>query len=167
VTGAATIQLAADHAHVPAPITALFADYAHAIDGGRIEDWPDFFTDPCLYKITTRENVERRLPAAILLCDSRGMLLDRVASVRRANIFEPHRYRHFVSAIRVTETGPGYIRLQSNYLIVRTMANGTMAVFSTGEYLDKVVPVGDSPRFAERVVVCDHSVINNLIALPI
>lgn len=164
----AFVQLAADHAHVPAPITALIAEYAHVVDSDRIEAWPDLFTDPCLYTIVTRDNLERGLPAALLLCDSRGMLLDRVVSVRRANIYVPHRYRHFVSCLRVTEAGEGFVRVSSNYLVVRTMRDGAMSVFSTGEYRDKIVPGPDgAPRFAERVVVLDHSIVNNLIALPI
>ena len=72
-----------------------------------------------------------------------------------------------VSCIRVTERTDDHYRLQSNYLVTRTMPNGTMAVFSTGEYRDKVVFDGETPRFAERVVICDHGMINNLIALPL
>ena len=83
--------LAADNAHVPASITALFADYALCIDNDRVEEWPGLFTDPCLYRITTRDNVLRDLPASIMMCDSRAMLMDRVVSIRSANVFEPHR----------------------------------------------------------------------------
>ena len=159
--------LAADNAHIPAGITALFADYAHSIDDDRIEDWPALFTDPCLYRITTRDNVLRNLPASIILCDTRAMLMDRVVSVRSANVFEPHRYRHMVSCLRVTEKTDDHYRLQSNYLVTRTMPDGTMAVFSTGEYQDKIVFDDGVPKFEERVVICDHGMINNLIALPL
>ena len=58
-------------------------------------------------------------------------------------------------------------RLQSNYLVTRTMMDGTMAVFSTGEYQDRIVLDDGAPRFRERVVICDHAMINNLIALPL
>jgi hypothetical protein len=34
-------------------ITTLNAASAHALDSGRLEDWPNFFLDECLYKITT------------------------------------------------------------------------------------------------------------------
>ena len=58
-------------------------------------------------------------------------------------------------------------RVHSNYLVTRTMRDGTMAVFSTGAYRD-VILVGDGDAlFRERVVVCDHGMINNLIAIPI
>ena len=42
-----------------------------------------------------------------------------------------------------------------------------MCVFSTGEYRDRVVMADGAAKFRERVVICDHSMINNLIALPL
>ena len=125
------------------------------------------FTDPCLYRITTRENMDRGLPLSIILCDSQGMLRDRVVSVRTANVFIPHRYRHMVSCIQLMESTADEWRLRSNYLVTRTMPDGTMCVFSTGEYLDHVVMEKGEVKFRERVVICDHSMINNLIALPL
>jgi anthranilate 1,2-dioxygenase small subunit len=163
----AITDLARDNLHVPAEITALIAEYAHVIDSGRFEEWPDLFTDPCLYRITTRQNMDRGLPLSIILCDSRGMLLDRVVSVRTANVFIPHSYRHMVSCIQLMESGTDEWRLRSNYLVTRTMPDGTMCVFSTGEYRDHVVLVAGEPKFKERVVICDHSMINNLIAMPL
>ena len=156
-----------DAAHVPPDVAALLAEYAHVVDDGRFEDWPRLFTEKCLYRITTRDNFDRGLPASIIVCDSRGMLEDRVVSIRTANVFEPHRYRHMVSCIRVEDSGPDGWRLRSNYLVTRTMADGTMTVFSTGEYRDAVVREGGRLLFRERVVICDHSVISNLIALPL
>ena len=161
------MSLAADAAHVPAAITALMAEYAHCIDDDRLEDWPGLFTDPCLYRIATRENEKRGLPASIILCDTRAMLMDRVVSVRHANVFEPHFYRHMISCLRVLDVAGSDYRLQSNYLVTRTMLDGTMAVFSTGEYQDLIVLDGEGAQFKERVVVCDHGKINNLIALPL
>ena len=156
-----------DAAHVPPEVTALMAEYAHVIDDGRFEDWPALFTEKCQYRITTRDNFDRGLPASIIVCDSRGMLEDRVVSIRTANVFEPHRYRHLVSCIGVEEAGSDGWRLRSNYLVTRTMTDGTMTVFSTGEYRDTVVREGGRLLFRERVVICDHSVINNLVALPL
>lgn len=163
----ATTDLARDNIHVPAEVTSLMAEYAHVIDGGRYEEWPDLFTDPCLYRITTRENEDRGLPLSIIMCDSRGMLLDRVVSVRTANVFIPHSYRHMVSCIQLIESAADEWRVRSNYLVIRTMPDGTMCVFSTGEYRDHVVMEAGAPKFRERVVICDHSMINNLIALPL
>ena len=37
-------------------VSQLNAEYARAIDDDRLESWPDFFTDPCVYKITSADN---------------------------------------------------------------------------------------------------------------
>ncbi len=152
---------------IPQAILRLFAEYAHCIDEDRLEDWPGLFTDPCLYRIATRENEERGLPASLIVCDSRAMLMDRVVSARRANVFEPHRYRHMVSCQRLLDAADGEYRLWSNYLVTRIMRDGTMSLFSTGAYRDAVVLAGGAARFRERVVICDHGMIDNLIALPL
>ena len=59
-------------------IEELNARYVRAIDDDRIEDWPQLFTNPCLYKITTRENYDAGLPLAIMECRSHGMMLDQI-----------------------------------------------------------------------------------------
>ena len=53
----------------------LLNTYAQCIDDDNLEQWPDFFTDQCLYRIIPRENHEIGLPTAVMWCDSRGMLL--------------------------------------------------------------------------------------------
>src|SRR5262249_56211486 len=71
-------------------VAELNASYAAAIDADRLEAWPDFFVDDCLYKITSAENYRRGYSAGIVYADSRAMLRDRVAALRRANIYERH-----------------------------------------------------------------------------
>ena len=75
----------------------LLTDYVHCIDDDRLEEWPGFFADSCVYKITSAENYERGLPIGVFFANSRGMLEDRVTALREANIYEPQRYRHLVS----------------------------------------------------------------------
>src|SRR5579863_1268921 len=82
-------------------LAALNSDYAACIDADRLEDWPDFFLDECLYKITTAENLRRGYAAGVIYADSRAMLRDRVAALREANIYERHAYRHIVGMPRL------------------------------------------------------------------
>ena len=79
-----------------ARLTRLNAEYARALDDYRLEDWPAFFTDPCLYSITSADNHRQGLPAGLMYADSRGMLQDRVAALREANIYERQSYRHLM-----------------------------------------------------------------------
>ena len=145
----------------------LQARYAAAIDDDRLEDWPALFTDPCRYEITTAENFEAKLPLGLFFADSRAMLADRVASLRRANIYEAQRYRHIVSATLVLEATPGRIATQSNFLVVRIMLDGEMRIFASGRYRDVIDLSGAEPLFAEKIAILDNRRIDTLLALPI
>jgi anthranilate 1,2-dioxygenase small subunit len=148
-------------------IEAFMTRYVHCIDDGRLEAWPDFFTERCHYKIISRENYDRGLPLGVMVCDSRGMLKDRIASLRRANVYEPHTYRHQVSALEVERLDAGRFACRSNYLVVRTMADGATSIFSTGRYLDRLVAEGDDFRFEERLVVFESRQVETLLVIPL
>ena len=148
-------------------VAQINAEYARAIDDDRLEDWPRFFTEPCLYTITTAENHRLNLPAGIIYADSKGMLEDRVAALREANIFERQAYRHLVGLPALIGESDGELRAETPFLVVRIVRDGRMDLFATGRYLDVLVEVGDTLRFRERVVVCDSSRIDTLLAIPI
>ncbi len=59
-------------------LTQLYADYSSAVDAGRWDDWPEFFTDDGVYRLQPRENHERGVPLATLAVSSKGMRKDRV-----------------------------------------------------------------------------------------
>ncbi len=148
-------------------LARLNADYARAIDDDRLEAWPEFFTDPCLYTITSADNHRRGLPAGLVYADSRGMLVDRVTSLREANVYERQAYRHLVGLPAVLDEADGVARAETPFLVVRIMRDGRMDLFATGRYLDAVVEEAGALKFRERVVVCDGGRIDTLLALPL
>src|SRR6202042_1777041 len=85
-----------------AEITALNAACARALASARLEEWPEFFLDRCLYKVTTADNFEKGYQAGLIYADSRAMLVDRIAALREANIYEQQRYRHILGLPLVT-----------------------------------------------------------------
>lgn len=148
-------------------VTNLLAQYADCIDSEALEQWPDMFTERCVYKITTAENQARGLPIGIVYADSRAMLKDRIAALRDANIYEPQRYRHIISAVCITGRDGATVGARSNFMVVRTMADGTQDLFVTGCYIDLVDFAGDRPRFTEKLVVLDSDKIDTLLAIPL
>ena len=147
-------------------VQGLLARYVRAIDDDRLEEWPELFAERCLYKVTTAENHAQNLPAGIIYCNSKGMLLDRVQSLRRANIYEPQRYRHLVSAIQIVRREGTIAEVESDFLVVRTMENGNTLLFATGRYLDRIV-LGPQPLFEQKIVVCDSTRTDTLLAIPL
>jgi len=150
-----------------ARISQLCADYARAIDDDRLEEWPEFFAEECLYKITSADNYRRRLEAGLVYADSRGMLRDRVTALRRANIYERQTYRHLVGLPAVLGEADGAVRAETPFLVVRIMRSGAMDLFATGRYIDAVVEEAGALRFRERIVVCDSGRVDTLLALPL
>ena len=148
-------------------VAQLNAEYARAIDDDRLEDWPAFFAERCLYTITSADNHRQGLPAGLMYADTKGMLQDRVAALREANIYERQTYRHLVGLPAILGDADGGVRVETPFLVVRIMRDGRMDLFATGRYLDTVVEEGPALRFRERVVVCDSSRIDTLLAIPL
>jgi anthranilate 1,2-dioxygenase small subunit len=117
--------------------------------------------------VISRQDYERNLPVGVMTCTSRGMLKDRVLSLRNANIYEPHVYRHLISAVRVRGETDGVWSVQTGYAVIRTMQTGDVSIFSTGKYLDRIVRVGDALKFRERTVVFDSRRVHTLMVIPI
>ena len=145
----------------------LYAAYVHCLDADKLEAWPDFFTEDCFYRVTSVENYEAGLPLGLIYATSRNMVKDRVSALREANIYEPQRYRHLVSSIRMTGETAEAIDLESNFLVIRTMQEGDMMIFAAGRYVDRVVRVGEEWKFARKEVVLDSRQIDTLLAIPI
>ena len=148
-------------------VQELIGHYADCIDDDRLEDWPGMFTDQCRYLITSRLNHEAGLRQGIIYAASKGMLQDRVMAARRANLFEPHRYRHIIGPIRIDQIDDGVAVVRSNFIAVRIMHDGTSALFATGRYLDKIDIAGTPYRFIERLVVLDSDKIDTLLVIPL
>jgi len=150
-----------------ARIEDLLGDCAHAIDDGRIEDWPDFFTEDGFYQVITREGYEAGHPIGVMHCEGQGMMQDRVKAMREANIFEPHVYCHLLGRPRIRETAPGVYAARTNLNVIRTMQDGGSDIFATGKYLDTIVFERDAPRLKDRRVILDSRRIDILLVFPL
>ena len=145
----------------------LYIDYVHCLDADELEHWPDFFTEDCFYRVTSAENYEAGLPLGLIHATSRNMLKDRVSALREANIYEPQRYRHSVSSIKIVEEHGVALDLVANFLVVRTMQEGDMTLFGAGRYVDQVRQTDEGWKFARKDVVLDSRQIDTLLAIPI
>src|SRR5512132_2818255 len=117
--------------------------------------------------MTSTDNHRQEYPGGLMYADSKGMLQDRVRALREANIYERQTYRHLVGLPAILGEGDGGLRTETPFLVVRIMRDGRMDLFATGRYLDVVVEDAAALRFRERIVVCDSSRVDTLLALPL
>jgi anthranilate 1,2-dioxygenase small subunit len=148
-------------------LSALNDRYARCIDEDQLEAWPELFTEHCIYKVTTADNYARGYQAGLIYADTRAMLKDRVNSLRKANVYEQHRYRHIIGAPAVMAQNGDTVSAESAFLIVRIMRDGTLSLFATGKYVDTLVGDAAALKFSQRIVVCDGGNVDALLAIPL
>jgi salicylate 5-hydroxylase small subunit len=148
-------------------LTQLYADYASAVDSGNWELWPEFFTDPCIYRLQPRENHERGFPLATLSFTSKGMLKDRVYGITQTLFHDPYYQRHVVGSPVVRGIADGRITCEANYAVFRTKLSDASTVFNVGRYLDTVVKTPAGLKFASRECIYDTEMIPNSIIYPV
>jgi salicylate 5-hydroxylase small subunit len=148
-------------------IQQLYADYAIAVDSGKWDQWPEFFTEQCVYKVQPRENFERGFPLATLALTSKGMLKDRVYGITETIYHDPYYQRHVVGAPMVRQVEDGRIHSEANYAVFRTKYDKESTVFNVGRYIDTIIQTPEGFKFAERICVYDSEMIPNSIIYPI
>lgn len=149
-----------------AAIQELYDAYVEALDEGRLEDWPELFTEQCLYQVIPRENFERGLPLAAALCESRAGLRDRVTALRRTSMYAPRWVRHLVGGLRVQAGAEGW-QVRANYAVFETRVDEPTEILSVGRYHDVVVRDGERLRFREKRCVYDSILVPNSLVYPI
>jgi salicylate 5-hydroxylase small subunit len=145
----------------------LYSAYVDVLDEGELEVWPDFFTEDCLYKVIPRENYERGLPIALIYCESRAMLIDRVVALRETALYVPRIVRHLTSNIRLRAIEQAGLRLTANFALYQTMIDQPPELFLCGRYYDRVVEEDDRLRFAERICVNDSTIVPTSLVYPV
>ena len=149
-------------------ITRLMTDYNAAIDNDRLELWPDFFVQNCFYSVIGRSDHEAGRLAGFIYCDNRDMLVDRIRSLRSANVYQPHLYRHIISPPRVLAVSGDLVRSETSYALIRTsLPDGAMVVsagpeaakdaeltelrhidpYATGRYVGRYIADGNARDF--------------------
>ena len=148
-------------------IEEMYYDYIECLDDDELERWPEFFTENCIYKVIPRENFERGLPLATMLCESQGMLKDRVVAIRQTSMYAPRVLRHLVSNIRIKDQQDGVIHVQANYAVLQTLVDDETRIFNAGKYVDKIVREDAGLKFKEKLCIFDSVVVPTSLIFPI
>ena len=95
------------------------------------------------------------------------MLEDRIAALREANIYERQRYRHLLGIPVLGAQDDTGAEARTPFMVARIMATGETHLFASGVYRDRVVRQDGRLRLRSRVAVCDSTVTDTLLALPL
>lgn len=145
----------------------LYAAYAACLDAGRFDEWPEFFTDDCLYRVVPRENFDQGLPLSTMELHGKGMLKDRVYGVQSTLFHAPYYQRHLIGPLHLLSQDGATIELETNYCVVRTKRDLPSELFNVGRYVDRVEATADGLKFARKLCVFDSELIPNSMIYPL
>ena len=153
---------------IKAVIDDFIVSSAMLIDRDDLDAWLERFEDAACYIVTSRENRSLGLPAALIHCDSKASLKDRLVALRHANKFNPHYDRHIMGGSIITSvTDDNIAAVESNFMIVQSTKTGQSRLFCAGCYYDRIRVSGASARFVERIAVLDTFAVPTLLATPV
>lgn len=147
-----------------AAVWELLAEYGALIDMAKFDEWLGLFSAECRYQIIPRENFERGLPAALVLCDSRAMLEDRIRALREANKYNIHTDRHVIGLPRILDDGRA---VEAPFAVYQTDQEGETRLFATGLYRDELEVAGPHLRIQDKLVLLDTFAVPSLLATPL
>ena len=148
-------------------VCALSHQYVSSLDNDRLEEWASLFTPDCHYEIIPKENYDAGFKAPVIYCTNQRMLRDRVVSLRHANIYEKHTYRHSTSGLVINDEKDGEITATCSYIVVLTNQSGESSVYQTGIYHDTLVRSEGVLKYRKKIAVYDTSRVQTLLATPI
>jgi 3-phenylpropionate/cinnamic acid dioxygenase small subunit len=144
----------------------FFDEYYNGLDDVRLEEWPGFFTEDCLYRIIPRENYEAGYTLCTMQAESRGMLIDRVMGLTRTQMYAPRYYRRFPGPLRIVGQDGETVRTRHNLLMVQTLIDKQSDIVLAAVCHDALILDGGRPRLRERIVVFDSEMVPNSLIYP-
>jgi 3-phenylpropionate/cinnamic acid dioxygenase small subunit len=148
-------------------VQEFYFRYAECLDGGRLEQWPEFFLDSCAYRVTTRRALRLGPDEDLVSLRTKSALRDRMAAIGQSEDYEPHTQRHFISNFRVQASGEDELRVQANVYIVRTYPGRETGFLAAGQYSDRVAAAGGRFNFREKLCVLDSDLAPSDLVYPI
>ena len=142
----------------------LFAEYGALIDAAQYDKWLGLFAAECRYQIIPRENFDRGLPAALVFCDSRAMLEDRIRALREANKYNIHTDRHVIGLPRIVNDA---LAVEVPFAVFQTDQEGETRLFATGLYRDRLETSGNNLKFCDKLILLDTFAVPSLLATPL
>jgi 3-phenylpropionate/cinnamic acid dioxygenase small subunit len=144
------------------------AEYTAVLDAGRVQDWPQFFTEDAIYRITGRENADAGLPVGLVYCEGIGMIRDRALAISRTTMFAPRYLLHQVTNTRVLALDPsGEISAEANYALFETLVDEKTTLQQVGRYHDRFVRQDGRLKLKARHCVYDSLIIDTALIYPV
>ncbi len=148
-------------------VQEFYARYAECLDGGRLQQWPEFFLETYVYRITTRRNLRLGPDEDITSIASRAAMFDRIVAIGQSEDYEPYMQRHTISNFRIQAASAQELRTQANFQILQTFPDQRTEFFLSGSYNDRVAVSAGRLHFREKICMLDSDIAPVSLTYPI
>jgi 3-phenylpropionate/cinnamic acid dioxygenase small subunit len=145
----------------------LYTRYAETLCDLKVEQWPEFFTDDCLYRVVSRPTHDRGQRIGPMFAENKGALKDRVVAIKETLVYSARSLTHIVSGVRVVEGDGSALRTRSMLAVYQTLVDGLTQLQLVGRTFDVVDARGPELKFRERVVVFDTELLAGALVYPV
>jgi 3-phenylpropionate/cinnamic acid dioxygenase small subunit len=148
-------------------VQEFYFRYAECLDGGRLQHWPEFFLDSCIYRITTRRGLRIGPDDDLMNLNSKTAMRDRIVAVGQSEDYEPHMQRHYVSNFRIQAASDEELRVQANFQVLRTFPERRTEFFVSGYYSDRIALSDGRLNIREKLCILDSDVPPESLIYPL
>jgi 3-phenylpropionate/cinnamic acid dioxygenase small subunit len=148
-------------------VQEFYFRYAECLDGGRLQHWPEFFLESCVYRITTRRGLRLGPDDDLMNLSSKTAMRDRIVAVGQSEDYEPHLQRHYVSNFRIQAASDEELRVQANFQVLRTFPERRTEFFVSGYYSDRIALSDGRLNFREKLCILDSDVPPESLIYPL
>jgi 3-phenylpropionate/cinnamic acid dioxygenase small subunit len=148
-------------------VEEFYFRYAECLDGGRLNQWPEFFLDACVYRVTTRRSLRLGPDEDLMSLKTKTAMRDRIVAIGQSEDYEPHMQRHFIANFRIQVSGEDELRVQANVQILRTYPDRATEFLASGYCLDRVAVTDGRLNFREKLCVFDSDIAPADVVYPV
>jgi 3-phenylpropionate/cinnamic acid dioxygenase small subunit len=148
-------------------VQEFYFRYVECLDGGRLQHWPEFFLDSCVYRVGTRRALRGDGEDDFMFLNGKTAMRDRITAIGQSEDYEPYQQRHFIGNFRIQSAAADELRIQVNFQVLRTYPERRTEWFLSGYYLDRVAVAGTRFNFREKLCVLDSEVAPQALVYPI
>jgi 3-phenylpropionate/cinnamic acid dioxygenase small subunit len=139
-------------------VQEFYFRYAECLDGGRLQHWPEFFLDACVYRVGSRKALRAGGEEDVMSLSGKTVMRDRIVAIGQSEDYEPHQQRHFITNLRVQAASDEELRVQANFQVLRTFPERPTEFFVSGYYLDRVARIGGRFAYREKLCILDSDI---------
>ncbi|WP_350307365.1 hypothetical protein [Photorhabdus viridis] len=152
-------------------INRLYSLYNKNLDSKILDNWASYFTDDCIYRITSKQNIDNGWDLCFVFCEGKKMLIDRASALSGSIYFRDRVQQRITSNILLTKLERGGEKILANtetiFTVHESICGQENKLLISGITKDIIEYKSGAALFKERLCICTADIITDSIVYPI